>query len=181
MVREMCDLFALDIKERGMVTNQLTLTVGYDAVSLGACGGYMGEVGIDYYGRCVPKHAHGTFNLGGYTASVSEITAGVLELFDKLVDRNLFVRRINICACNVREEGSAVEPLAEQLDFFTDYEARSASAAKQRSASRREGRRMEAEIKIKRKFGKNAILKGMNFEEGGTTLERNMQIGGHKA
>ena len=183
VAREMCDLLVLDMVEKGIVTNQITLTVGYDAENAeNNEKASKRELALDYYGRLVPRHSHGTANLKGYTSSTEEIVAALVELFDRIVDKDLLVRRINICACNVRNEEDA-DGIggAEQLDFFTDYEKRDRERLFAAREYKKEKMRQIAQIKIKKKFGKNAILKGMNFEDGGTTIARNMQIGGHKA
>jgi DNA polymerase V len=139
---------------------------------------YRGAVTTDHYGRQIPKHAHGTANLGGHTSSTRQIVQAVLDLFDRIVDPELLVRRVNLAANHVVGEASALKlkPM-EQLDLFTDYAAQQAEAA----ALDRERRMQKAMLSIQKKFGKNAILKGMNLEEGATTVERNRQIGGHKA
>lgn len=185
VVREMADLLALDLVDKGLVTAQLVLTVGYDIDNLKdpeRRKAYRGEVTTDYYGRQVPKHAHGTANLGRYTSSARLILDAVSELFDRIVDEKLLVRRVNVTAAHVVEEGSAPTSAAyEQLDLFTDYNAAAQEQARQEAELLREKQMQKAMLDIKKKFGKNAILKGMNLEEGATTKERNRQIGGHKA
>ena len=181
IVREMTELLVLDMVDKGLVTDQMVLTVGYDIENLSdpeRRKTYTGEVCTDFYGRKVPKHAHGTANLGRRTSSTRLITEAVLELFDRIVEPNLLVRRVNLVANRVVSERS-VEPDSanEQLDLFTDYEALEA----ERTGLEREHRRQQAMINIRKKHGKNAILKGTNFEEGATTIDRNRQIGGHKA
>ena len=132
----------------------------------------------DHYGRKVPKHAHGTANLNGFTSSTREITEAVMELFDRIVDKDLLVRRMNIVACHVlREQDIPGEGGVEQLDLFTPAE----NPAQTEEKRQREKRRQQAVIGIKKKYGKNAILKGMNLEEGATAISRNQQIGGHRA
>ena len=185
VVHEMADLLALDLVDKGLVTDQLTLTVGYDIDNLKddkISSGYHGEVTVDRYGRAVPKHAHGTANLDNYTASTKRIIAAVLGLFDRITNKNLLVRRIYLTANRVVEEGAAPDkhPM-EQLDLFTDYDAQSKLKAEEKAAMERERRMQRAMLDIKKRFGKNAILKGMNLEEGATTINRNGQIGGHKA
>ena len=185
IVREMTDLLALDLVDKGLVTNQIVLTVGYDIDNLKdpkRRKNYRGEVAIDYYGRFVPRHAHGTANLPKHTSSTKQIMRAVLELYDRIVDPNLLVRRVNITANHVIEETTIPkEEPAEQLDLFTDYAARQAQQEKEDAELERERRMQDAMLSIKKKFGKNAILKGMNLEEGATTMDRNRQIGGHKA
>lgn len=185
VVREMADLLVLDLVDKGLVTNQIVLTVGYDIENLtdpARSKAYKGEVTTDAYGRRIPKHAHGTGNLGKYTSSTKEILQAVAELFDRIVDPSLLVRRLNIVANHVIDEKSiSAEPEAEQLDLFTDYAARDKQQAQDAAALERERSKQEAILSIKKKFGKNAILKGMNLEEGATARDRNAQIGGHKA
>ena len=175
VAREMLDLLVLDLVERGLVTDQLVLTVGYDRENLltpERRAAYRGPVSTDHYGRNVPKSAHGTVNLPHYSSSTKELMQALCDLFDCIVDRNLSVRRIYLTACHVIPEGSA-QDTGEQLDLFADP-AQQAERERERSVQ-------EAMLTIKRKFGKNAILKGMNFENGATAQQRNGQIGGHKA
>lgn len=185
VVREMADLLVLDLVDKGLVTNQIVLTVGYDIENLTdpkRSKSYKGEVTTDHYGRQIPKHAHGTGNLGKYTSSTREILQAVSELYDRIVDPDLLIRRLNIVANHVIDEAAVpAEPVTEQLDLFTDYEARDRQQAEDAAALKRERSQQEAILSIKKKFGKNAILKGMNLEEGATAKDRNAQIGGHKA
>ena len=185
VVREMADLLSLDLVEKGLVTDQLTLTVGYDIDNLKdskISGSYHGEVTVDRYGRAVPKHAHGTTNLDIYTSSTKRIVSAVMELFERITNKNLLVRRIYLTANRVLEESAAPDKHAiEQLDLFTDYAAQQEQQAKEKAVMERERRMQKAMLDIKRRFGKNAILKGMNLEDGATTISRNGQIGGHKA
>lgn len=181
IVREMTDLLVLDLVDKGLVTDQMVLTVGYDIENLTdpkRRSAYRGEVTTDPYGRKIPKHAHGTANLGRRTSSTRLITDAVMELFDRIVDGNLLVRRINLVANHVLPEASVQQELAfDQLDLFSDLAAKEAEEAR----LAREKRCQQALLTIRKKYGKNAILKGMNYEEGATTRERNAQIGGHKA
>ena len=183
ITREMCELLVLDLVEKRIVTDQIVLTVGYDADCLKkGTVSYSGEITVDYYGRAVPKHAHGTVNLSGYTSSTREIVDATLSLFSQIVNRLLPVRRINITACNLADESAREQSAApEQMDMFVDYEVRENARREREVAYDREKHRQRAVIAIRRRFGKNAILKGMNFEEGATAIERNLQIGGHKA
>ena len=185
VAREMTDMLALDLVDKRLVTDQMVLTVGYDIENLTdpeRRRKYKGPVTRDPYGRTIPKHAHGTANLGRYTSSSQEILQAVTELYDRIVDSELLVRRINIVAAHVIEESAVPPPpKAEQLDFFTDYEERDRLRAEDEEARQKERSRQEAILAIKKKFGKNAILKGMNLEEGATAKDRNAQIGGHKA
>jgi DNA polymerase V len=136
----------------------------------------------DHYGRKIPKHAHGTANLHRRTSSTRLITDAVMELYDRIVDPNLLVRRINIVACNIAPEGfAAADTQYQQMDMFSDFEAQQKEKEEEDAALEREKRRQQAVLTIRKKYGKNAILKGMNYEEGATTRDRNSQIGGHKA
>ena len=179
ITREMTDCLTLDLVEKGLATNQLVLTVGYDIENLTnpeIAKTYAGPVVTDHYGRKVPKHGHGTVNLEEYTASTRTITQAMMELYDRVADPRLLVRRITIVACRVLPE-KRCQKECEQLDFFSD------PAQKQREQQKleKEKRRQKAVIGIKRKYGKNAILKGMNLQEGATARDRNNQVGGHKA
>ena len=181
IVREMTDLLVLDLVDKGLVTNQMVLTVGYDIENLTdprRRNAYRGEVTTDPYGRKIPKHAHGTANLPRRTSSTRMITDAVMDLYDRIVDENLLVRRINLVANHVLPEQAVQQELAfRQLDFFSDGADQEAEEAR----LDREKRRQQAVLSIRKKYGKNAILKGMNYEEGATTRDRNAQIGGHKA
>ena len=179
IVREMTDLLVLDLVDKHLVTNQIVLTVGYDIESLAdPRREYHGEITTDYYGRKVPKHAHGTANLDRYSSSTREILDAVSALYDRIVDPNLLVRRVYVVAGRVLHEDD-VPGDAGQLDLFTDYTAQ--QGAEDTAALAREKKRQGAILAIQKKYGKNAILKGMNFEDGAMTRERNQQIGGHKA
>lgn len=185
IVREMTDLLVLDIVEKGLVTDQMVLTVGYDIESLSdpeVKKKYKGSITTDYYGRQVPKHAHGTVNLNRKTSSTQFIIDAVMELFSRIVDESLLVRRINITANHVESENALdVVKTFEQLDLFVDYEAKQKEKEEEDAMLQREKKIQMAILDIKKKYGKNAILKGTNFEEGAMTRERNKQIGGHKA
>ena len=177
IAREMTDLLVLDLVDKGLVTDQIVLTVGYDRENLenpDIRSTYHGAVTTDHYGRQVPKHAHGTANLHRKTSSTRLITQAVMELFDRIVDPNLTVRRINLTAAHVVSERDANEDAMTQLDLFSD-------TTREDSDLEREKRRQKAVISIQKKYGKNAILKGMNYLDGATTKDRNNQIGGHKA
>ena len=179
ITREMTDLLSLDLVEKAVVTDQLVLTVGYDIENLTdpeIAKEYKGPVVTDYYGRKIPKHAHGTANLPMYTASTRMITEAMMELYDRITDPKLLVRRITIAACRVLPEDSRKTDYV-QMDLFSDP----AQEQQKQAALEREKRRQQAVIGIKHKYGKNAILKGMNYQEGATTRDRNGQVGGHKA
>lgn len=181
VVREMTDLLVLDLVEKHLVTDQMVLTVGYDIENMQAGGRYEGEVTTDHYGRKVPKHAHGTANLDRQTSSTRLITEAVMALYDRIVDPCLLVRRINLTACRVVDERDTCPGGGEQLDLFTDTEALERRRAEEKAALARERRMQEAVIELKKKYGKNIILKGMNLQEDATAKDRNAQIGGHKA
>ncbi|MBE6634314.1 MAG: DNA methylase [Ruminococcaceae bacterium] len=178
VVREMTDLLVLDLVEKGLVTDQLVLTVGYDVENLTAETGreaYTGEVTVDRYGRAIPKHAHGTENLKAHSSSTREIMEAVCRLYDRIINPKLTVRRITLSACRVmnREQAAQARPY-EQLDIFSSVEEQDEQKEKERIIQ-------ETVLDIRKKYGKNAILKGMNLEEGATAKDRNRQIGGHKA
>ena len=185
VVREMADQLALDLVEEGLVTDQLVLTVGYDIENLRdpeRKKQYHGEVKTDRYGRQVPKHAHGTANLEVYTASTRRIVSATLDLFDRIIDRELLVRRFYLTATRVTPEESAPDKKAcEQLDLFTDYAAAGEREAREAEELEREKRLQKTMLDIKKRYGKNAILKGTNLEEGATARNRNNTIGGHRS
>lgn len=185
VVKEMTDALVLDLVEKGLVTNQLTLTVGYDIENLtdqNRRKKYHGEVKTDRYGRKIPKHAHGTANLEGYSSSTKQIMAAMLGLFDRIVDKNLLIRRLNVTANRVIDEKSMPKPPQyQQMDFFTDYASEQEKQKTEQAELAREKKIQEAMIDIKKRFGKNAVLKGTNLSEGATGKDRNNQIGGHKA
>ena len=186
VVREMTDLLALDLVEKHLVTSQVALYIGYDRENLRdakRAAGYVGEVHWDHYGRAVPKSVHGSARLAEATSSSTVILAALTQLFDHLVDARLLIRRINVCACQVADETHVVKPqmLPLQLDLFADCAAQERVRAVKQEQLDREHRRQEAIIAIRRKLGKNALLRGMNLEAGATARERNCQIGGHKA
>ena len=183
VLREMADMLSLDLADRGLVTNQLVLTVGYDRENLKSSGKrYLGEISTDRYGRAIPKHAHGTENLKQYTSSTRKLMAFATELFDRIVDPKLLVRRLYLTANRVIDEALVPEEdNFEQMELFTDYSAVEEQRKKENQDDEREKRWQKAVLEIKKKYGKNAILRGMSFEEGATARERNGQIGGHKA
>ena len=185
IVREMADLLALDLVDKGLVTDQLVLTVSYDIENLTdpeRRKAYTGPIKTDYYGRKAPAHAHGTVNLQKRTSSSRIIMESITRLYEEIVNSKLLIRRLNLVANHVVSEQFQEENVkVEQLDLFTDY----ATLEKQKkieAAERKKEKKMQnAMLDIKKKYGKNAILKGMNLQEGATTRDRNNQIGGHKA
>ena len=182
VVREMADALALDLVDKGLVTNQLVLTVGYDRENLDdprRRQDYRGPVTTDRYGRSIPKHAVGTENFP-YTASAHDLLRAVTALYDRIVDRNLLIRRLSLSANKLLDEASAPRGSeVEQLDLFTDYAEKEQREQADQAARARERKIQEAMLGIKKRYGKNAILKGMNLEEGATARERNQTIGGH--
>ena len=189
VVREMTDSLVLDMVEKGLVADQMVLTVGYDTVSLedpGIRKKYKGEIAKDWYGRKVPKQAHGSINLGRMMSSTNRIIDAVMELYDRIVDPVLLVRRMYVVANHVVAEDLArkereVSEENRQLDLFTDPAEEDRQRAEEEEELDREHRRQEAVLEIRKKYGKNAILKGTNFMDGATARERNAQIGGHRA
>lgn len=182
IVREMSELLSLDLVGKDLVTDQIVLNVGYD--TSGVPSDYHGEMVQDHYGRKMPKSSHGSVNLDRKTSSTRLIMQAAVELYNRIVDDRLLIRRINIAASRVIPRQYAEQEQAqasEQLDLFTDYEAESARREQEEKALEKEHNVQQALLEIKRKFGKNAVLKGMNLEQGGTTIERNGQVGGHKA
>ena len=172
IVREMTELLVLDLVDKGLVTNQIVLTVGYDIENLKQSEfqkNYRGEIKTDRYGRKIPKHAHGTMNLEEHTSSTRKIVDATVELYQRIVDTKLLV-------CEIAETDSY-----EQMDLFTDYQAKEEQNQREKEERERERSMQQAVLELKKKFGKNAVLKGMNLQEGATTIERNRQIGGHKA
>ncbi len=185
IVREMTDLLVLDLVDKRLVTDQLVLTVGYDIENLTNSKikqTYHGPIITDRYGRSLPKSAHGTANLGRQTSSTKLIVEAVAELFERIVDKNLLIRRFSLTANRVVDEGTVQKTDSfEQLDLFTDYAAVQEKKEEEEAELAREKKMQKAMLEIKKKYGKNAVIKGMNLEEGATTLNRNKQIGGHKA
>lgn len=173
IVQEMTDLLVLELVEKRLVTDQIVLTIGYDVDNVKKAG-YQGTVVTDRYGRKIPKHAHGSVNLGGHTSSTRDIMEKTLALYDSIIDSSLWVRRVTIVANHVIRESEKKETNYQQMQLFMEPEEDEEKREKERKMQ-------EALIRVKNKYGKNAILKGMNLQEGGTTIERNSQIGGHKA
>ena len=188
VVHEMAEAAALDLLDKRLVTNQLVLYIGYDSSSLTDSSIrtlYHGEVVYDHYGKAVPRPAHGSCRLQVHTSSASIISEAVLALFDRISDPHLLVRRLNLTSNNVIDENSEVlleqKRRPVQLDLFTDYKQEERERKARERALKRERKLQQTMLDIKKRFGKNAILKGLNFEEGATAIERNRQIGGHSA
>ena len=181
ILREMTDGLVLDLVEKGLVTDQVVLTVGYDREYPA---GYKGPVENNHYGQLVPRSAHGSENIGRRTSSTKLIMDAALRLYDRIVDPVLFVRRMYIAANHVLPRGEAdgaTEPAYEQLDLFTDYEEAERERAEEAEKMEKERRLQETLIDLKNRYGKNIILPGTSYEEGATGRERNRQVGGHKA
>ena len=198
IVREMTELLVLDLVRKNLVTKQITLTLHYDRESLIALNTgrtmrdtvysvaktgkpYAGEVGTDYYGRVAPKPAHGTGNLDHYTSSGRAIVQAMMDLYDRITDPDLLIRRVYVVACNLIPESEIPAEGPQQLDLFTDYAELERKKAEEQAAEARERKLQKATLVMQEKFGKNAILKGMNLQKKGTTIARNGQIGGHRA
>ena len=186
VIQEMAEGMALDLVAKRMVTDQLVLTVGYDAECLtrpDIRDLYHGEITTNYYGKLVPKHAHGSLRFDKPTSSSRLLMNGAAELFDRHVNPNLLIRRLNLCVNHVVPESTLAQQPAQpqQLDLFTDYETLERQQQEEQARLDKERRLQEAQLKIKQRFGKNAILRGLNYSEGATAKERNAQIGGHRA
>ena len=181
IVWEMTDLLVLDLVEKGLVTDQMVLDIGYDIDNMNKS--YNGDVHIDHYGRTVPKPAHGSVNLGKYTSSSKLILDAIVDLYERITQPDLLVRRVTVTANRVicEDQIPKEEPKTEQMDLFTDYAAIEREQAQAEMEERKEKAIQRKLISLKNKFGKNIILKGSNFRDGGMTIKRNQQIGGHKA
>lgn len=182
IVQEMMEQLALDLLDKGLVTDQIVLTIGYENLNAQELKDYPGVVSTDDYGRKIPKHANGSFSLPHPTSSARLLVSAALEIFDRVVDPALMVRRVNVVASRTSDETTAqIHPVVEQLDLFTDYEAEMRRREEEEQLLKRERSCQLAVLEIRRRFGKNAILRGMNLQEGATMRDRNQQIGGHKA
>ena len=188
IVREMAEMLSYDLAVKHFLTDQIVLTVNYDTESLtdpGIRKKYKGEITRDYYGRAVPKHAHGTCNLKRMTSLTDDIIGGALEIYDREVNKILLVRRIYVIANHATDESAAEDADGsggyEQLDLFTDYKAREEEKREESLKRDKEKRLQEAVIDIKMKYGKNAVVRGTSMQEGATARDRNRQIGGHRA
>ncbi len=185
VLQEMADLLVLDLTDKSLVTDQLVITVGYDIENLSdpkrACN-YRGPVVLNPYGRRIPKHAHGTASLNHHTASAREIMSAAGELFDRIVNPDLLIRRLSVTANHTLPESTASQSIRyEQLDLFTDYADLENRYNQEQAALKREKKLQQTMLAIKKKYGRNSIVRGMSLEEGATARERNKQIGGHKA
>ena len=182
IVQEMMEQLALDLLDKGLVTDQVVLTIGYEHLTGEELKTFRGALSADHYGRLIPKHASGSVNLPFPTSSARIMVSAALELYDRIVDPQLFIRRVNVVASHTsREQAAPVWPAAEQLDLFTDHEAEMQRRQAEERLLKQERRCQKAVLEIRRRFGKNAILRGMNLQDGATAMDRNRQIGGHKA
>ena len=185
VVQEMADQLSMDLVRKGLFTDQVVLDVTYDVDNLKGERGeqYRGEVATDWYGRKVPKGVHGSHNLDGHTASTRKIVEAATEIYDRIVDPALLVRRFGIAVMHLltQEELDDGEPEYEQMSFLVDYEERDRKRAEEQAELMREQKVQKALLNIRDKYGKNAIVRGMNMKDGATAMERNEQIGGHKA
>lgn len=181
---EMIDQLVLDLIEKNLVTDQLVLNIGYDIMNLTDARRrreYTGPVTTDHFGRQVPKETHGSINLGRQISSAKIIVDAMMRLFDRIVNPGLLIRRINVVANHLVNESQVSEKSTPaQPDLFTDYEALEKQEAAERAELEKEKRLQQAILEIKKKLGKNAVLKGMNLLDGATAKERNEQIGGHR-
>ncbi len=180
IVHEMMDLLSLDLVEKRLMTNQVVLEIGYDVENEG----YTGEFTIDRYGRKIPKHAHGTENMPKYTSSTNQLVDAALRLFDRIINKDLNVRRVAVTVCKLLPEDEAKQlesGKTEQLSFFDNPDELQERREQEQAELAKERKCQETILQIRKKYGKNAILKGVNYEEGATTKDRNGQIGGHKA
>jgi DNA polymerase V len=184
VVREMTDLMALDMVEKRIVCDQLVLNIAYDILNITdpeRRSRYNGAIKTDSYGRQAPKDAHGSINLPRHTSSAKIITEHMMQLFERVADPDLLVRKITVTANHVLNEKDAPKPMQEQPDLFTDFTALERESAAEKAELDKERRLQDALLSIKKQFGKNSILKAMNLQEGATAKDRNQQVGGHKA
>ena len=196
IVKEMTELLVLDLVRKKLVTKQIVLHINYDRESLTVKTDgsrdktylvrktgqpYKGKVGKDYYGRIAPSHAHGTGNLTEYTNSTHKIMDTMTAVFDRIVDPDLLIRRVNIAACSLKREEELSADGSEQLNLFDDYGEGQKKKAAEKAAEEREKQIQNTMLSLQYKYGKNAVVKGMNLLDGATTIERNQLIGGHKA
>ena len=183
VVLEMADSISLELIDKRLVTDQLVLTIGYDIESLTnpeIRAKYHGKITTDHYGRQVPVHAHGTINIDRHTSSGKILIEKVAELYDRIINPDLLVRRLTLSINHlISEDNIKDKPKTVQLDLFTDYEELKRQQEIEEAELSKERRRQEAVLRIKKMFGKNAILKGLNYTDGATQRDRNQQIGGH--
>ena len=184
VVREMTDLMVLDLAAKRLVTDQLVLNIAYDVLNITnpeRRARYTGAIKTDSYGRQAPKDAHGSINLPRHTSSAKIIIDHMMQLFDRVVDPDLLVRKITIGANHILNENDVPEEVQEQPDLFADHKALEEQKAAEEAELAKERRLQDALLSIKKQFGKNAVLKAMSLQEGATAKDRNQQVGGHKA
>ena len=185
IVKEMAENLSYQLLEKGLVTDSLVLNVGYDISCLEdpeVRKKYKGPVGKDWYGRMVPKPSHGTKNLETTTDSAKIMTESAAELFDEIAEPSLFVRRLNVTCGRIYKKGQEPSKMTfQQFDLFTDYESQEKEKQAKKEEMEREEKAQIAMLALKKKFGKNAVVKGRDLQEGATAIQRNGQIGGHKA
>ncbi len=181
----MADQLSMDLVRKGLFTDQVVLDVAYDIENLKdpkRAAKYKGPIEADYYGREAPKGVHGSQNLGRHTSSTTRIMDAVAAIYDRIVDKNLLVRRFNVAVTHLlQQEEIKRDDTPEQLDLFTDYEVLEQQRQAEEVELEREHRMQHALLTIRDRFGKNAIVKGLNMQEGATAMERNKQVGGHRA
>ena len=181
ILKEMTELLTLDLVDKNLVTDKLVITIGYDIENLknkNIRDNYFGEIVKDFYGRSIPKHSHGTINIDHKTSSTKVITSKVLKLYDNIINPDLLIRRINIVACNLSSNNEK-EKVFNQFDLFNNQDEFDINKKKEQIEEMEEHNLQKVIIELKNKYGKNAILRGMNLEEGATTISRNKQVGGH--
>ena len=180
VVCEMADSLALDLTAKSLVTDKLTLTIGYDIQNIN--NNYEGEITTDFYGRKIPKHAHGTITLTHKTSSSKIIMNALIKLYDKIIDPKLLIKRINLTAIDVTSEELEIHKTKyHQLDLFSDSEKQTNILENEKKEEAKERKLQGTLLNIKEKYGKNSILKLMDLEKAATTKKRNEQIGGHHA
>lgn len=181
IVKEMTELLTLDLVEKGLATDQIVLTIGYDIENINR-GQYSGEITTDFYGRKVPKHAHSSGNIGRHTSSTKLIMDTTVELFERIINKDLLVRRVTICANHILTESETNnKPKFQQLTIFSSADEEIKKEEQELKYFKKEKSIQHTMLKIQRRYGKNAILKGLNLQEGAKTIERNKQVGGHRA
>ena len=184
IVKEMIELLTLDMVAKKYVTDQIVLDMGYDISNLtdpNISRIYDGDITTDHYGRNIPKSAHGTIRIDHQTSSTKIITDHIIKLYERIVNPLLLIRRVNICVCNLENEDKVKDKkIFKQFDLFSNIEEESKQKEQELEDEEKERQIQRTILNIKDKYGKNAILKGMNLEEGATTIERNGQVGGHK-
>ena len=192
VIREMADALSQELVSKGLVTKKIVIHIGYDIKNIldienGVSNSYSGEIDKDHYGRKVPKYSRKTINLDRWTSSAQIIMDAVADAYDEVADKQLTIRRFNVTADvvlpkeDVDEATAQAPPKVEQMNIFTNYELEEKLKAAEDEKLERELELQRVMLAVKNKFGKNAILRGMNLNESATMKDRNAQIGGHKA